>query len=157
MSESTSQRIVQSHVIRIAAAPDKVFPLLCPVREVDWIHDWTCRVLYSASGVAESNCVFQTDRPHEGRRTWVVSRYEPGRAIEFVIFQHDWAIIKLDLALTREDNGMTRIQATHTLTGLNEDGNAAIANLPVDFTQQRWDGLGEALNHYLSTGKMLKP
>ena len=102
MTEFQSQRVVQSHAIQVAGAPAQVFPLLCPVREYDWIHDWTCRLLYSKSGVAEKDCVFQTDRPGEGQRTWVVSRYEPGQAIEFVIFQHTGAIIKLDLSLSQQ-------------------------------------------------------
>jgi hypothetical protein len=157
MSEFQSQRIVQSQIIQIAAAPDQVFPLLCPVREYEWIHDWSCHLVYSKSGVAEAGCIFQTDRPGEGRRTWVVSRYEPGEAIGFVIFQHDGAVITLDLSLAGNDNATTRMQVTHTLIGLNENGNTAIANLPADYIRKRWDWLREALNHYLTTGKTLKP
>jgi len=29
--------------MQLAAAPDQVFPLLCPTREYDWIVSWKCR------------------------------------------------------------------------------------------------------------------
>ena len=35
------------------APPDRVFPLLCPVREYDWIDGWECRMVYAETGVAE--------------------------------------------------------------------------------------------------------
>jgi hypothetical protein len=89
--------VIQSCDVRISAPAARVFPLLCPVREFDWIDLWSCDLIYSDSGVAEYNCIFQTDREGEGKRTWVVNRYEPNKAIEFVIFQHDLGVIKMDL------------------------------------------------------------
>jgi hypothetical protein len=60
-----------------------VFPLLCPVREYDWIDVWSCDVIYSESGIAELGCVFLTDLPGRGTETWVVTRFEPEFVIEF--------------------------------------------------------------------------
>jgi hypothetical protein len=45
----------------ISATPERVFPLLCPVREYEWLDSWHCRMVYSESGVAEDNCIFETD------------------------------------------------------------------------------------------------
>jgi hypothetical protein len=39
-------------VFEVAAPPDRVFPLLCPVRERDWLEGWEADMVYSASGVA---------------------------------------------------------------------------------------------------------
>lgn len=150
------KRVIQFHEMEISAPAAKVFPLLCPERELDWVDGWSCDLIHSRSGVAENNCIFQTDRRGEGKRTWIVSRYEPDRTIEFVIFQHDSAIIKLDLELTESAGGMTNMKATHTITGLDENGNALVDGLPADFTRVRWTRLAEALNHYLRTGEMLK-
>ena len=47
----------------VPATPDRVFPLLCPVREYEWIPGWECDVLHSVSGVAEEDCVFRTRFP----------------------------------------------------------------------------------------------
>src|SRR5208283_1284485 len=46
--------------IMLHSTKDKVFPLLCPVREYEWFNDWKCTMVYSESGVAENNCVFYT-------------------------------------------------------------------------------------------------
>ena len=32
------------------APPATVFPLLCPVREAEWVPGWTVRMIHSASG-----------------------------------------------------------------------------------------------------------
>jgi hypothetical protein len=56
-------RIVRSFRMQLAAAPDKVFPLLCPTREYDWIEAWKCRMIHSDSGYAEPDCIFKTDFP----------------------------------------------------------------------------------------------
>jgi hypothetical protein len=37
----------------IKAPVEQVFPLLCPVRECDWLEGWNCTLLHSGSGLAE--------------------------------------------------------------------------------------------------------
>ena len=156
MKSNQSKRLVQSHEITIPATADRIFPLLCPVREYEWIDGWSCDLLRSESGVAGKNCIFRTNDPLEGELTWVVSRYEPDRAIEFVIFQPELLVLKLDLALSENGDGTTCLRITHTFTGLNESGNAVVEMFPEDFTRERWGRLGDALIHYLRTGLMLK-
>ena len=155
MKTNPSNRLVQSYETTLPATADRIFPLLCPVREYEWIAGWECDLIHTASGVAENNCIFRTNDPAEGELTWVVSRYEPDRAIEFVISRPDLLIIKLDLQLAENGDGTTIMTATHTITGLNETGDAVVALLPDNFTRDRWKGLSDALAHYLRTGRML--
>jgi hypothetical protein len=75
----TANRVVKEYVHEVHARPEKVFPLLCPVREYEWIEGWNCDMLYSESGVAEDNCVFRTHLPDRGEATWVVSKYDRAR------------------------------------------------------------------------------
>lgn len=156
MGKFKSKRTIQSVDIHISARAASIFPLLCPVREFDWIEYWDCDLVYSDSGAAENNCIFQTDRPGEGKRTWVVSRYEPDRSIEFVIFQHDFAVIKLDIALSENEDSTTSMNIRHTMTGLSQNGNSLIEKLPPDYIQKRWEALARALSHYLQSGTMLR-
>ena len=110
MNAFKPQRLVKETELNIQATPQEIFPLLCPVREYEWIEPWQCRVLYSQSGLAEDNCVFETDFAHNGgRETWIVSRYEIHRCIEFVRFTADEKIIRLDIQLTATDTGNTRM------------------------------------------------
>ena len=78
-------RTVVSHLMQLDAAPNEVFPLLCPVREYEWIEGWACEMIYSATGKAEAGAVFRTAFAADGPPdTWVISHYAPPRAIEFV-------------------------------------------------------------------------
>ncbi len=56
----TPRRVRHGYRQAINATPDTVFPLLCPVREMDWLAGWRPHWVLSASGVAERHCVFQT-------------------------------------------------------------------------------------------------
>ena len=57
----TGNRIDRQFQTRLTAPPERVFPLLCPIKEYDWIPQWRCEMIYSKSGVAELGCVFKTD------------------------------------------------------------------------------------------------
>jgi hypothetical protein len=39
----------RSHRFTMPAAPAQVFPLLCPVREYEWLPHWRCELLHSAA------------------------------------------------------------------------------------------------------------
>ena len=89
----------------VPAAPERVFPLLCPVLEYRWIPTWRCELLHSESGVAEQDCVFRTDFPGAGPMTWVVTRYQPAKHIEFCCFVAEHFVMRLKLTLVPESGG----------------------------------------------------
>lgn len=156
MKEFKAEKAVRSYVQRIQAPPGTVFPLLCPVREYEWIEPWQCRLLHSNSGFAEKNCVFTTRFPGESSDdVWVVSRYEPARRIEFVRVNAA-RVMCYSIALEDNGDGTTSVNNEQTLIGLNAGGNEFIRD------QRNSDGfavemrMGEAmLNHYVSTGERL--
>lgn len=134
--------------VTVAAPPDAVFPLLCPTLEYAWIPGWSCTLIHSVSGRAELGCVFRTE--HDGGLTWVVSRYEPGRAIDFVrVAPQLWTTV-LSLALAPAPGGSTRLRALEEATALTDRGTAALAELPQDHLQERWTGLGALIDAYLT-------
>ena len=64
---------------------EEVFPLLCPVREADWIEGWEYEMIYSESGLAELNCVFQTPFDEHQKTTWQITQYDREQfKLEFV-------------------------------------------------------------------------
>lgn len=105
----------------VRATPEEIFPLLCPVREFDWIPYWDCRLIYTESGVAEQNCIFQTNKPGEGVDTWVVSHYDPPQRISFVRVD-DKRTIQYDIFL-RSDGDATKLDWHQEITALHEDGD----------------------------------
>ena len=135
--------------------PAQVFPLLCPVREYDWIDGWTCEMVYSDTGVAEAGCIFRTGFPDLGDEIWTISRYEPDRAIEFVRIAWNVAVVKLDIALEPEGSERTRARMTHTYTALSQAGELLIEALTPQAHEQQMRAGEQMLNHYLQTGRKL--
>lgn len=157
MKTFRAKRITQEYNHTVTAPPAKVFPLLCPVREYDWIDGWTCDLIYSDTGVAENNCVFTTDFPRGGEETWVVSHYDPEQyVIQFVIVSPNAYVMKLDISLNESQENSTNVLWKTTFTGLTREGNAFIEKYCEETNSARMELLFKVLEHYCATGKMLK-
>lgn len=156
MTEFRYLRVVKQYTMTLCSDPETVFPLLCPVREYDWVEPWSCEMVYSKTGVAEKNAVFKTNfAPQGGEETWVVCRYEKDRAIEFIRVASDFKVNRLDISLTAAA-GTTMATWTQTYTGLSESGNRWIRDLTDDIFKAEKMAVEKMLNHYLKTGTMLK-
>ena len=135
---------------RVAATPEQIFPLLCPVREYDWIPGWDCRVIYTESGIAEPGCVFQTDREADGGLdTWVISRHEPASRIAFVR-SNPLRTVQYDIELEPQDNGTTLLCWTQVITALNEPGDRLVQGLDEADFAANIDKMETLLNDYLA-------
>jgi len=139
----------------VPAAPEQVFPLLCPVREYDWIAGWSCRIVHTESGVAEKDCVFRTEFDGEPM-TWVVSRYDPPARIEFTCFVPDLHVMRLEIALAGGPGG-TRLDWTRRWLSLGPAGDEWNLARTESQYEQRMASLRDSLRHYLETGDMLRP
>jgi hypothetical protein len=135
----------------VSAEPEAVFPLLCPVREYEWLDGWACEMVYSQSGVAESGCVFKT-RFGEVPGTWHVNIYEPPRRVEYLVVAPDTLITRLTIELTRGGEGRTQLRWRRLFTSLSPAGQARADS----WTSERERELGLRLEHFLKTGEMLK-
>ena len=49
------------------------FPLLCPVREREWLAGWNPTIVHTKSGVAEPGCGFVTIGPEGVVDAWTAS------------------------------------------------------------------------------------
>ena len=144
-----ARRLKREFVFEVAALPERVFPLLCPVRESDWIAGWEAHMVYSAGGLAEDHAVFTTDFPDRGRGTWVVSHYDPTRfEIGFTIFYPDLCVERLDVRLAPCGSGATRTRWTRTYTALSETGLCYLERNTGEALDARMDGLRVSLQKY---------
>jgi len=150
------KRTIKKHTILLEGNPEIVFPLLCPVREYDWIEPWKCDMIYSDSGFAEQDCIFQTDFPQDGPKdTWVLCRYEEPKLVEFVRVNGIRAI-RYTITLRQIGNGKTESEWQQVITGLNDEGDKSVSSFSDEEFKQRVQMLQQMLNHYLTTGQMLK-
>jgi hypothetical protein len=160
MEQFKAQRYVHSGSAAVAAPPDAVFPLLCPIREYEWIDGWSCRLIYSDSGFVEEGCVFETRLPGEGPTVWVTTRHDPdGRSLEFIRITPGVKVVKMELQV--DGKGVdTQLWIRYTLTALSEAGNALVDELTASGGRAlaaNTRKLGRLLDHFLSTGTALPP
>ena len=151
----SAERVVREHVQTNVATPQRVFPLLCPVREADWVPGWQYRMICSQSGVAEPGCVFTTPDDTDSEATWVVTEYQPPRRIGFVWVQPGLVAARLRFEL-EPAGGKTRLRAHYEYTGLSAAGNAAVQRYTPAWFETKMRRFEAALNHYLETGKMIQ-
>jgi uncharacterized protein YndB with AHSA1/START domain len=142
-----ARRAVTRYSAEIGAPPEAVFPLLCPVREYEWLDGWACEMIYSESGVAEENCIFRTAFGQSA--VWNVDHYEPPRRIAFTVVWSE-QVSRLNIALEPTSGGGTKLGWTRTFTALNEAGNAKIDS----WSTERDRELTRVLDYFLKTGKM---
>lgn len=136
---------------------DEVFPLLCPVRETDWLDGWDYTMVHSDSGFIEQNCVFTTPHHGESDTVWHVTQYDRESCrIEFLRVTPTENVVRINIELEELDSTETRTHITYQYTALNKEQNRFIED---DLERSFLDSMmwwEKAINHYLKTGNMLK-
>lgn len=155
MRVSKPSRIARSFIQRIAAPPEDVFPLLCPVREADWIEGWNPVVVFSESGLAEADCVFITGNGADTAH-WYVTRHEPDAGlVEMIRTTPAVTACRLTIRLEPAPGG-THATVTYAHTSLGEAGDrflAAFTEEAFEDSMRRWEA---RMNHYLTHGTLLR-
>jgi Polyketide cyclase / dehydrase and lipid transport. len=145
------RRVTRTYTQTLVAPPAAVLPLLCPVREADWIPGWDPVQVISCSGLAEPDCVFVTSAsPHDA--VWYVTRHDPAMGcVEMIKITPEVTACRLQIALRPTAAGCEAV-VTYTHTSLGPGGDEFLRG----FTEEsyvRGMRLWEArLNHYLTHG-----
>ena len=148
-------RVRFAHTQDVPAAPEAILPLLCPVREHDWIPGWECEIVYTASGVAEEGCVFRTHAADGTPDTWVISRHEPPKRLSFVRV-NPLRTIRYDFHLEPAADGSTALRWEQEITALDEAGDRHVAGLEEEDFVAMAAAETSMLEHYLKTGERLE-
>jgi hypothetical protein len=156
MREFRGVRIAHQHTQTNHAPPEKVFPLLCPVREADWVPGWKYRLIYSQSGVAELGCVFTTPNEDGSEATWLCTDYDPGRfRIAYAWVTPGLVACQIHIQLEAGPDSTTRARIHYTYTGLSPAGNKEVERFTPDWFRTKMQGWEEAINHYLLMAKVI--
>ncbi len=148
-------RATHSYTQRLAGAPAAVFPLLCPVREADWIEGWDPPLVVSASGIAENDCVFTTAaQPVDA--IWYVTRHEPAAGfIEMLKITPGVTACRLSIQLRAVEGG-SEADVTYSHTSLGADGDAFVAAFSAEYYLQFMRDWEARINYYLRHGRLLR-
>jgi hypothetical protein len=148
-------RATRTYTQHLIAAPQAVFPLLCPVREADWIEGWNPPWVVSSSGVAEVDCVFTTTaEPIDA--IWYITRHEPGAGfLEMLKITPNVTACRLTIQLRAAGEGC-EADVGYSHTSLGPQGDAFVASFTEEFYGQFMKDWESRLNHYLLHGKALQ-
>jgi len=156
MTEFRGKRVTHEYTQTNAGPPAEVFPLLCPVRETDWVPGWQYRMIYSLSGVAEAGCVFATPNENGSETTWIVTEYDPAALrVAFVWVNPGLVAARIRISLVGNSQGTTDARICYSYTGLSDAGNREVERYNQDWFGHKMQSWEQAINHYLRTGKLL--
>ena len=150
------RRVKHSYTQSIKGTPGQIFPLLCPVREADWIPGWATDWVISSSGVAEQGCMFQTpSRPGSGEAAsiWVITRHDAD-AYEVEMFKvtPGFTIGKLQVSMSVQSDTLTNVTIAYEFTSLGQLGDTYLEGFTTEWYEKFMQVWEAQMNHYLETG-----
>src|SRR5262249_21385792 len=156
MSQFVAKRVSHEFTQSNDAPPEEVFPLLCPVREADWVPEWQYQMIYSQSGVAEVGCVFTTPNGDGTETTWLVTEHDPQKlCLQFVWVNPGLIATRIAIRLRTNSSGNTEARIAYTYTALSEAGNREIERYSRAWFESKMKSWEAAINYYLRTGKKI--
>jgi len=156
-NEFFSQRITREYRQTINAAPDTVFPLLCPVREADWLDGWRYEMIYSKSGLVEEGAVFSTPGEGEEDTVWIVTKHDARTYhIDFSRFTYNSRTCVLKIAVKYRDESSSFVDISYTYTGITAAGNNFIENFSEEKFLEAVIFWEKSMNYFLKTGERFK-
>jgi hypothetical protein len=152
-----AKRIVRTYRQTINATPERVFPLLCPVREAEWLDGWQYSMIYSESGLVEAGAVFST--PHEGEEDtiWIVTKHNSKTyEVEFARFTPKSRTCILNIAVKSKDENSSYVDISYTYTSITTAGNDFIDHYTEEAFLEAVIFWEKSMNYFLKTGERLK-
>lgn len=147
-------RVTHTYTQQLCRPAASVFPLLCPVREADWITGWNPVVVLSVSGLVEPDCVFVSDaEPFDA--VWYVTRHEPEHGfVELLKITPTVTACKLTIQVRDTQDGC-EADVTYSHTSLGPQGDVLIASFTAEYYVQFMREWEDRINHYLAHGTAL--
>ncbi len=125
MEKFQSIQVNRKFSLTFNSLPEKVFPLLCPVREKEWIPGWDFEWIFSKTGLIGECCLFKTKEYGEDTFWFVVEYDQIKFRIVFVQFVPDLLTARFTVHLV-EQGGKTNAQVEYVFTSLSEKGKEYI-------------------------------
>jgi hypothetical protein len=154
--------ISTKQIITIDAPVHEVFPLVCPVREYEWIREWKCKLIHCPNGKNEKDVVFKEKMSSPflmgsigGKTTWTTLLHDTiNHRLHF-----NWdnkisnSLYKVEMVPIGKNSTKCVLDLTFNI--VNEKGMKTIN----DNTKYKIDfliaGLGSMLKYYCESGNML--
>ena len=147
-------RVTRTYTQTLDGTAEEVMPLLCPVREAEWVEGWDPGLVLSESGFVERDCVFTTP-DGEREAVWVVTEHEPARGlVEMIKTTPGFAVVRLHILLRPLEAGSagaprTAAEVTYRYTALGPEGEAFVRGRTEEAYGELMRAWEAALNNHL--------
>lgn len=85
MTEKLNKRYTKSFIQKFKASPQDIFSYICETKEPSLYSYGKSELVYSMSGLAEDNCIFNTHLSNKDDvPLWVITSFDPEKEIQFV-------------------------------------------------------------------------
>jgi len=151
-----AKRILRTYTQTINSTPEAIFPLLCPVREAEWLDGWNYTMLFSKSGFAEVGAVFSTPSDGESDTIWIITKHDRiTYEVEFARVTPGSRACFIQIKVRAIDKRRSYVDIAYTHTGLKPEGNVFVDGYTEEVflnMVQLWE---RSMNHFLETGSRL--
>lgn len=150
------RKVVRKYRQELKSNITTIFPLLCPVKEKEWLPGWNYDLIFSESGYAEKGCVFETSNEY-GTYHWIMTKYDVTIGeIQFVKLTKKENVI-IDLILTEQSKDVTICEITYTFIPMSvADFNRLERDNSVEIFNSHMRIWEETLNYYLVNKRMIE-
>ena len=150
MRLETPYRVSRSYTQHLIAPPAEVFPLLCPVRELEWVDGWDPGIVITESGIAELGCVFTTGTA-DAEAVWTITEFEPESSrIAFLKVTPGQTVADIRVELGPDGETGSVAHVTYAHTALGPDGRRVVDEFTEDYYLAFMQGWEAALNAHLA-------
>lgn len=147
---TAATRLAREYRQTLHAARERVFPLLCPEREKEWLPGWDARWVHSDCGLAEPRAVFAT-RPGDGAEIiWLVAEHLPSQRVHLVRWHPQAMVVDIELDLASPSSGTTWLDVRYTYTATSPAGAAQIEAMTLPQWHAQMKNWEECLNAWLA-------
>ena len=133
-----------------------IYPLLCPVREYEWLPGWSCTMAYAVSGAAEKDAVFHTVEAFGKKAVWTLITFQPDLLVEYLIVSGRNAVVRLSISLAENTKSGTDVTWRMLFTTTSFLGKEMVGHA---FSEERFHRMMKRreaeLGHFLKTGTMI--
>jgi hypothetical protein len=150
-----AKRAIKTAAFSLAASPQKVFPLLCPKRELEWVPGWEYEMVYSKSGYIEAGCIFRSSKLYGSEMIWTNVEYDSENfRVGFLNVVPGVMVLHYRIRLKKTAVENCEVTTEQIFTGLTEEGNRLITRI-AESSVNSAAMIAEPLDYYLKAGKLI--
>lgn len=155
-------RLDVSKEITIQASAEEIFPLICPVKEYDWIPNWKCKLIFCPNGKNEKDVVFKEKisapfiiNAFFAETTWTTILHDSSNYKVHFKWENkiSTSIYKIELHSTDSEQTICKASLNYNILDDKKVGNARMKlESKIEFLIE---GLLGMLKHYCETGEQM--